>query len=95
LSETNLNKGISLRPLNSVVDFNYNAVTNMVIWPNCYDPTRPNIRNTVLNAGDVLTGLLDQPGSYYTSLVGTGSITEIDIAVKSSGMGNGYGRTVG
>jgi hypothetical protein len=48
-----------------------------------------------LNAGDVLTGLLDQPGSYYTSLVGTGSITEIDIAVNGSGMNNGYGRTVG
>jgi len=95
LSETNLNKGISLRPLNSVVDFNYNAVTNMVIWPNCYDVTRPNIRNVVLNAGDVLTGLLDQPGSYYTSLVGTGSITEIDIAVYLDGMMNGYNRIVG
>jgi len=95
LSETNLNKGISLRPLNSVVDFNNNAVTNMVVWPNCDDVTRPTIKNAFLNCGDVLTGLLDQPGSYYTSLVGTGSITEIDIAVNGSGMNNGYGRTVG
>lgn len=73
-------------------DFEKAILTNTVLWPNCYDATRPSIKNAILNSGDVLVNLIELGGTVIYS-TGIGTIQAVHVAGQAGVIANETNRT--
>jgi hypothetical protein len=72
-------KLVSTNKKYSSTDFEKAIPTNMLLWPNCYDGTRPSIKNAILNSGDVLVNFIENGGTVAYSN-GIGTIASVHVA---------------
>jgi len=73
-------------------DFENAVARNIIVWPNCYDTTRPGIKNSFLNSSDVLVNLIELGGSVSFSN-GIGAISTVHVAAIGTNVANEVDRT--